>query len=103
MNITSAKYDLRGYVTATAGGTKVSGIHPASRHWKHIQKWVDDGNTIEAADPPPDPLTTDELYDLAMQNQKLLKALALSLNDGTFVPGSGHTGAQLKTIIKANM
>jgi len=49
------------------------------------------------------PLTNDEIYDLTVQNQKLLKAVVLSLNDGTFVPGANISNAALKTIILANM
>ena len=64
-----------------------------------------DGNTFEApyVEPDTEPPTLDELYDNQLQQFALLKALALALNDGSFVPGSGYTGAQMKAIIKAKM
>ena len=51
---------------------------------------------------PPEP-TNDEIYDIAMLNEKVLKALILAINDGSFVPGSNYTNAQLKTGIKNRM
>lgn len=36
-------------------------------------------------------------------NEPGLKALILAMNDGSFVPDSGYTNAQLKTIIKAKL
>lgn len=34
---------------------------------------------------------------------RVLKAVVLSLNDGSFVPNSGYTNSQLKNIIKAKL
>ena len=51
----------------------------------------------------PPPLTLDEIYDQTIQNQRLLKALVLCLNDGSIVPGANVSGADLKTAIKAKM
>jgi hypothetical protein len=53
--------------------------------------------------PPPAGPTTEEVYNQAMQNSKVLKALALALNDGSIVPGSNMTNAALKAAIKAKM
>ena len=47
--------------------------------------------------------TNDEIYDATVQNQKLLKAVVLSLNDGTFVPGANISNSALKAIITAKM
>lgn len=44
--------------------------------------------------------TKEEIYDNTMKNSKLLKAVVLALNDGSLVPGSNLSGAELKTIIK---
>lgn len=43
------------------------------------------------------------VYDKALQNNQLIRALVKALNKGTFVPGSNYTGPQMKTIIKAEM
>lgn len=51
----------------------------------------------------PDPLTNDELFDLILQGQKTLKAVVLCLNDGSFVPGTNYTNAQIKSIVTAKM
>lgn len=47
--------------------------------------------------------TNEEIYDATVQNQKLLKAVVLSLNDGTFVPGANISNSALKAIIVAKM
>ena len=60
-------------------------------------------NTPEPEDPPPPPQTLDEVYDQAIQNSKVLKAVILALNDGTFVPGSNYTNAQIKNRIKGKI
>ena len=54
----------------------------------------------DAAETPP---TNDEIYDQTIQTQRLLKAVVLSLNDGTFVPGANIGNAALKAIILAKM
>jgi len=56
--------------------------------------------TLEAAPPPP---TNDEIYDEVLQNQKVFKAYVLAINDGSVVPGSGMSGAQLKAAVTAKM
>ena len=73
-----------------------------NRHYRKIVEWVAQGNTILPYIPPAEP-SQDELYDLLMQNNKLIKALALALNDGSFVPNSSYTNAQLKSIIKQKL
>lgn len=47
--------------------------------------------------------TNEEIYDETIQNFKLIKALVLCLNDGSFVPGSNLTNNQLKTLIISKM
>ena len=44
----------------------------------------------------------DEKVDFANVDP-FLKGYVLAVNDGSFVPGSNYTGAQIKTIIKAKM
>lgn len=63
-----------------------------------------DAKTIILDPLPPDPgPTLDELYDDVMKNQRVLKALALCLNDGTIIPGANVSGAILKAAIKVRM
>ena len=75
----------------------------ANRHRRALAEWLDDGNTLDPADPAPPPATLDEIYDQTILNQRVLKALALALNDGSFVPGDNLTNAALKAIVKAKM
>ncbi len=53
--------------------------------------------------PPTPPPTNDEIYDRVIQSQKVFKGYVLAVNDGSIVPGSGMTGAQLKAAVKAKM
>lgn len=50
------------------------------------------------APPPPIPPTNDELYEEVLQNQKVLKAIALVCAEQF-----GMTPAQMKTAVKAKM
>ena len=45
----------------------------------------------------------DSLYTRSLTNDRLFKALLISLNNGDFVPGRNLSGAAVKTIIKSNM
>lgn len=54
-------------------------------------------------EPPPPPPTLDDIYDAVLKNERGFKALVLALNDGSFVPGSNRTPAQLRAIIKAKL
>jgi hypothetical protein len=38
-----------------------------------------------------------------MQNNQIIKAVVLSINDGTLVPGANASNAELKAIIRAKM
>jgi len=58
---------------------------------------------MEDAAPPTPPPTNDEIYDDVMRNQRVLKAFALCINDGTIVPGANVTPAALKAAVKAKM
>ena len=80
----------------------IFGIHGKSRHWHKVQIWLDEGNEPDPADPEPNPPTNDELLDSAMKN-RAVKALILTLNDGSFVPGSNYTPAKRRSILKAKM
>ncbi len=53
----------------------------------------------------PDPPTNAEIYDKTMQNNKLLKAMAISLNQAGAFSSSGVVLANgdLRTLIKENM
>ena len=104
--IASAKpnQDATGFLITLDDGTVVHVPDDlASRHRRLLQEWLDDGNTLDPADPPPQPPTLDEIYDKTILNERVLKALALALNDGSFIPGSNLTNAQLKAIHKAKM
>lgn len=74
-----------------------------NRAWGEYQEWLTEGNTPDPADPPPDPPTNEEIYDQAMKNNAIIKAMALALNDGSFVPGSNYTNPEIKAIIKDKM
>ena len=51
----------------------------------------------------PAPPTADEIYAAKMQADPVLKAFAISLNKGTFVPNSNYTNTQMRNIVKAEM
>ena len=71
--------------------------------WRDYEAWIALGNTPDPADPPPDPPTLDDIYDQTIQNQRVLKAVVIAINDGSLVPGANLTGPQIKAIIKATM
>lgn len=54
----------------------------------------------DAEETPP---TNEEIFDKTIQNFKLIKGIVLALNDGSFIPGSNYTNAQIKTIITDKM
>ena len=90
-------------VTLTDGTVLSVPNDPANRHYQEVQDWIALGNTPDPADPPPPPPTNDEIYDQVIQNQKVLKAYVLAVNDGSIVPGSNMTNAALKAAVKAHM
>ena len=47
MNIESVKQQANSTFKATIDGKEWSGIHAQSKHWNHIQKWIDDGGEVE--------------------------------------------------------
>jgi hypothetical protein len=53
--------------------------------------------------PPPPPLTADQLYDILINTRCLTRALIRALNDGSFPIGTNMTAAQIKTILKAKL
>ena len=102
--IVSAKEAGDGTFIITLDDGRVwSNIGPASRLWRALQGWIATGNIPDPADPPPPPPTNDEIYDAVIRSQKVLRAVVLSINDGTLVPGANVSGAALKVIVKANM
>ncbi len=106
MTIQSAKptADGDGFIVTLDDGTVLSVPNdPANRHRQLLQDWLDDDNTLDPADPPPPPPTNDEIYDQVIQNQKVFKGYVLTINDGSIVPDSNMTGAQLKAAVKAKM
>ncbi len=58
---------------------------------------------LPVPDPPPTPPTNDEIYDRAIQIQRVFKGYVLAINDGSIVPGSNMTGAQIKAAVKEKM
>ncbi len=71
-----------------------------------VRDWLVDpvGKTVSVDVLPPDPgPTNDEIYDKVMRNEKVFKAFALCVNDGSIVPGSNMTNAALKAAVKAKM
>lgn len=111
MSIASVKHDgAGGFVTTLVDGSALFVPNdPANRHHIEITRRaaLDPGDSdflaIGASDLPPPKSTMAEIYDLALQTEPLLRAVVLSINDGTLVPGANATGATLKTIIKAKM
>ena len=106
MPILNAKptQDGSGFIVTLTDGTILNVPDDfANRHRQALQEWLDDGNALDPADPLPPPPTADQIYDQVIQNQKVLKAYILAVNDGTITPGSNMTGAQLKAAVKAKM
>lgn len=106
MTIQSAKpdQDLTAFIVTLTDGTILSVPDDLSNRYRRaLQEWLDAGGTLGPADPPPPPPTNDEIYDEVIQNQKVLKAYILAINDGSITPGSNMTGVALKTAIKAKM
>ena len=67
-----------------------------------MDKWA----TIPVKEPEPvgpPPPTNDEIYDRAIQANKVLKAIMLSIDDGSFVFGAKVGRTRLKAIVTANM
>lgn len=83
------------------GGTVV-GLY-ANKQPGLPEEFLDDNDPEVVAFRNPPPPTNDDIYNLTIQNQKVLKAIVLSINDGTLVPGAAVSNATLKAIIKANM
>ena len=86
----------------TIGGTDedIQGRESLSESDNNILQTVIDDHDPADLDPGP---SVDEVYDQAMLNNKLLKAIVLSINDGSLVTGANVSGAELKTIIKAKL
>lgn len=65
---------------------------PVGKNWR----WVQVNDPIA-----PPPQTKDEIYDAVIQQQQVLRAVVLSIIDGTL--HSGITPVQAKAAVKANM
>lgn len=82
---------------------RVKGIY-ANRQPGYAEELLDnDHPDVVAFNAPPPPLTVDQIYDQTVQNERLLKAVILAINDGSLTVGSNRTNAQLKSILKAKM
>ena len=106
MSIQSAKpnQDGSGFIVTLLDGTEQHVPNDLkNRHRQLLQEWLDDGNTLDSADPSPPPPTNDEIYDQVIQNEKVFKGYVLAVNDGSIVPGSDMTNAALKAAVKAKM
>lgn len=104
--IVSAKWQNNANTEASIvsdSGEERFGITPAGRFWQELQDWIALGNTPDPVDPPPAPPTNDQIYDQVIKTQKVLKAYILAVNDGSIMPGSDMTGAQIKARVKAKM
>ena len=70
--------------------------------------WIITGDVVTLADQAArdiidaDIITTDN-NNLAENLDRVLKAVVLALNDGSFIPNSNYTNLQLKTIIKGKL
>ncbi len=95
-------------------GTRVCEIKNEEYKVHPSLKWVDVDDTITTRHTyvngvfiPPAPATLpptkDEIYARSLRNSKVLKAVILSLNDGTLIPGANVSNAELKAIIKAKL
>ncbi len=58
---------------------------------------------VNAYVPPTQDEINDQLLDQTLLNGTVLRILIETLNDGTFVPGSNYTWAQIKNVIKTRM
>lgn len=76
----------------------ITGVTPAPNEY-----WFYDGTTFSPPLPPAPPPTNDEIYDKVIQGQEVFKGYVLAINDGSIIPGSNMTGAQIKTAVKAKM
>lgn len=106
-----AKRDGAGGFVATLHDGAVVAVpaDPANRHHAEITRRAaldpDDSDTLAVApaDPAFPPPTVDEIYDAVIRNQRVLRAVISSINDGSLAVGANKTGPELKAIIKANM
>ncbi len=64
---------------------------------------VEPSTEVLELDPDNLPPTKDEIYDQVLKNRKVFRAYVLAINDGSIVPGSNMTAAQLKAAVKAKM
>ena len=104
--IASAKpaQDGIGFVVTLDDGTALNVPDDlANRRRQELQAWLHDGNALDPADPAPPPPTLDEIYDEFIRTQRAFKGYVLAVNDGSIVPGSNMTGAQLNAAGKAKM
>ena len=65
MKIVSAKYTNQDNTNILVNGQHPVPVALGNRYYHRVLDWVEQGGTIEAADPPPDPPTNSERIDLA--------------------------------------
>ena len=105
MTITSAVYaqaDQSVINVVRDGKTRTVPADPANRDYRAVLAWIADGNSVGAYVAPAPP-TADKIYDAVIQTERVLRAVVLSINDGTLGVGANQTPVELKAIIKANM
>lgn len=85
------------------GGGKIKGLYAVAQTGYADEYLADDNAEVVSYRAPLPSPTLDELYDQAILNQRVLKAVILALNDGTLPIGTNKTAVQLKAIIKAKM
>jgi len=103
MEILAAWYNNRAHTKATVHAKGDVWILSAAAHpakWAELLVWGQ-ANTITPYQAPPVE-TPDEAAE-RFQDEQLLKAVVLAINDGTLVQGANRTPAQLKAIIKAKL
>jgi len=103
LTIINAAFNNRLHTKATVLTVEVGAliITPAqAAAWADLLTWGQT-NTITPYTPPPQD-TPDNLAE-ALQDDQLLVAVVLAINDGTLVTGANKTPAQLKAIIKAHL
>ena len=83
------------------GSNSIIGVNAIPQYDGQEHLPIDNSDVVAFLNPLPP--TNEEIYEQTMENQALLKAVVLALNDGSFVPGAALSNAALKTVIKSKM
>ncbi len=96
--------DTTSTVWTDRGFLKAASDIPVTRDHKVVVVGGEVISVMPSVNPEqPSPPTNDEIYDQVIKTQKVFKGYVLAVNNGSIVPGSNMTGAQLKAAVKANM